>query len=244
MVQAHEEEHRRAGDANLLLAGAGAVAVAPWNPLMWIQLRRLRAAVELDCDARVLGRGYSPTAYAGLLFELGGRSRTPRAPWAVLAAEPSLLERRLTMIVRGRRSMGGRRTAGAVLVAGILVGTACGLDAPPLSPEADAEEKAAFAAQEAATLAAEKKRWLASGAADQMAGKVIQGLGRVLIFVDGEPVTAEEMASIDKSAIERVEILKGPAAVAAFGDGAAEGAIQIFLKDREESPGAGSGAGR
>ena len=39
------------------LFGAFAVVVAPWNLLMWYQLARLRRAVELDCDGRLLRCG-------------------------------------------------------------------------------------------------------------------------------------------------------------------------------------------
>jgi bla regulator protein blaR1 len=62
LVILHEEEHRRAGDVPVLLAAALAVVAAPWNAALWWQLRRLRAAMELDCDARVLLRGASPAA--------------------------------------------------------------------------------------------------------------------------------------------------------------------------------------
>src|SRR5262249_13025835 len=50
----HEEEHRRVGDAQLLAAAQMVLMVMPWNVALWWQILRLRAAVELDCDARVL----------------------------------------------------------------------------------------------------------------------------------------------------------------------------------------------
>jgi bla regulator protein blaR1 len=52
----HEMEHHRAHDPALLLAARLAVVLMPWNlPMRW-QLGRLRSAVEIDCDARVLSR--------------------------------------------------------------------------------------------------------------------------------------------------------------------------------------------
>jgi bla regulator protein blaR1 len=47
----HEREHVRAGDARLLAGGLLALALMPWNPALWWQLRRLRLAVEVDCAA-------------------------------------------------------------------------------------------------------------------------------------------------------------------------------------------------
>src|SRR5688572_25185859 len=53
-VVRHEEEHRRAGDARLLLIASLALILLPWNVALWWLHRRLRLAVELDCDNRVV----------------------------------------------------------------------------------------------------------------------------------------------------------------------------------------------
>jgi hypothetical protein len=59
-VLAHESEHLRAHDGRLLLAALLLVALLPWNlPLRWLW-RRLRLAIEVDCDARVVRRGLQP----------------------------------------------------------------------------------------------------------------------------------------------------------------------------------------
>lgn len=238
MILAHEEEHRRTGDANLLLAGAAAVALAPWNPFLWLQLRRLRCAVELDCDGRVLRRGVSPAPYAELLLELGRRPRERWVPWAALAAEPSLLERRLTMIVRGNENMGRRRAVLAASLSAALVALACGAEAPPLSPqEPDAAEQ--FGKQALAVGAATEGKPASAGG---FAGKVASVLpvgSAPLIFLDGEEVTKEALQGLDKDAIERVEVIKGPAALALLGPRAEGGVIRIFLKDGGEGPGGG-----
>jgi TonB family protein len=54
LVLAHERAHRDARDPRLLWAAALATALVPWNVGVWWIARRLRLAVELDCDARTL----------------------------------------------------------------------------------------------------------------------------------------------------------------------------------------------
>src|SRR6185312_13070046 len=95
----HEREHVVACDQLLLLAGVLCVSVAPWNPLLWWQLRRLRFAIEVDCDARVLRQGTDPRRYGEMLLAVSERhARTPLA--AVALTEPaSHLERRIRIIM-------------------------------------------------------------------------------------------------------------------------------------------------
>lgn len=111
----HEREHLRAGDSNLLLSSLLAVALAPWNVFMWWQLHRLRQAVELDCDDRVLARSAGDSAsvadYGELLLTVG-RRRSRIAPVALGAAGMrSGLERRLRELCRPRRSGSVRKVA-------------------------------------------------------------------------------------------------------------------------------------
>lgn len=227
MIMIHEEEHRRTGDVPLLMAGAVFVAFLPWNPFLWFQLRRLRAAVELDCDRRVLRRGVPPVPYARLLLELGTRPRERMLPWVALAANPSLLERRLTMIVRGTKRVSRWAAAGATFLAATLVFLACDTDAPPLKPEETAADaKAQYMAQEAETSVALS--------------------GGPLIFLDGIRVTKAALADLDTDAIDRVEVLKNEAALELFGPGAANGVVQIFTKKAagEDADPSGSGDSR
>ena len=67
-ILAHEEEHRRAGDPRLLLAGLGFLVLMPWNVGLWMMWRRLGRAIELDCDERVIARGVPDAAYASVLL--------------------------------------------------------------------------------------------------------------------------------------------------------------------------------
>ncbi len=73
LVLRHEAEHRSARDPQLLAAAALLVSLCPWNPALWWQLRRLRDAVELDCDTRVLRAEGTRRPYAELLLRVGAR---------------------------------------------------------------------------------------------------------------------------------------------------------------------------
>ena len=50
----HEREHLAARDGQLLIAAQIALIAMPWNVALWWQVLRLRVAIEMDCDARVL----------------------------------------------------------------------------------------------------------------------------------------------------------------------------------------------
>src|SRR5438477_356942 len=56
-VIAHEQSHLEAGDPLMLTIALGLLVLMPWNFPLWWQLRRLRRAIEVDCDSRVLRRG-------------------------------------------------------------------------------------------------------------------------------------------------------------------------------------------
>lgn len=75
LVVAHEEEHRRARDPWVALAGLLSLVAVPWNPFVWWQVRRLRLALEVDCDRRVLERlDVSPRDYGEVLVSVASRS--------------------------------------------------------------------------------------------------------------------------------------------------------------------------
>jgi TonB family protein len=145
LILTHEEEHLLARDPRLLACGALALLVAPWNFALWWQVRRLRLAVEMDCDARVLGRGHQGPAYGELLLQVGQRrARLPLGAPAL--GEPvSFLEcriRRMAGALPRWRWLGAG--AAAVIAAGAIIG-AC--EAPrPVNPE-QAGDRAAEASK-------------------------------------------------------------------------------------------------
>jgi TonB family protein len=126
MILRHEVEHARQRDPALLAAGALAVALMPWNPAAWWQLRRLRLAVELDCDARVL-RAHPDVARYGLLLLDVARRAAPAWSGPALAAalvEPTTdLERRIaTMRTKSPRHRVLRSAALALVGAAATFG--------------------------------------------------------------------------------------------------------------------------
>jgi beta-lactamase regulating signal transducer with metallopeptidase domain len=98
----HEQEHREAGDGRLLTIAQLALIAMPWNPALWWQIFRLRVAVELDCDARVL-READARSYGDLLLEFARPRRGPSLLGATAFAERAAqLERRIRLLARHR----------------------------------------------------------------------------------------------------------------------------------------------
>ncbi|MBW3661073.1 MAG: M56 family metallopeptidase [Gemmatimonadetes bacterium] len=98
LVLAHERSHQAASDPLLLWLGVAACVAVPWCIPLWWQLRRLRLAIEVDCDRRILAGGASLARYGSLLLEVGRRSSG--RPYALVGLyEPrSFLERRIRVM--------------------------------------------------------------------------------------------------------------------------------------------------
>jgi hypothetical protein len=95
---AHEQAHRTAHDSRLLAGALLLLVLMPWNLPMWWQWRRLRLAMEVDCDARVLRAGHRASTYGAALLRVAGqRSDTPLfAP--AMNDSASALEQRLRLL--------------------------------------------------------------------------------------------------------------------------------------------------
>ena len=135
VVLAHEQEHIASHDPRLLLLGLLIVAIAPWNVPLWWQLRRLRFAIEVDCDARVLGRGAEARAYGEVLLSIGLQRRfTPIGAIALTEPASQLLRRIQIMTAHlPKRSAWFIGMAAGLSLACIAV--AGELQAPTLRPE-------------------------------------------------------------------------------------------------------------
>ncbi len=102
LVITHEREHASAHDPLLLLGAGVLAALMPWNPASWYALRRIRHAIEIDCDRRVTARHPDPIAYGRLLVAVGERSIVNVMPAAALAERSTLIERRIRQMIRNR----------------------------------------------------------------------------------------------------------------------------------------------
>jgi bla regulator protein blaR1 len=122
LVLKHEEEHRAAGDPYLLFGAAIAVALMPWNAALWFQARRLRLAIEMDCDARVLRVHPSPERYGMLILTIAQRRSIAPTLFAPMLSEPtSNLERRiLAMRTTTRRLARTTMYGGGIVAVGLL----------------------------------------------------------------------------------------------------------------------------
>ncbi|MEX1256703.1 MAG: M56 family metallopeptidase [Gemmatimonadota bacterium] len=138
LMLAHEEEHLRAGDPRLLALALLPLVLMPWNPSLWWQFRRLRDAVEVDCDRRVLARGAPAAKYGRLLLHLGSVRCREAVLSPAFAGSSSLLERRLKAMQKKSRRIGVPLSILAGVIAVGLVAVACEADAPAIEEEVSA----------------------------------------------------------------------------------------------------------
>jgi TonB family protein len=141
LIMAHERAHRDARDPRLVWLATLAVVLVPWNPSVWWIARRLRLAIELDCDARTLAaapQAITPQHYARLLLFMAQHVTPPSfrsAPLAsAMASSRSHLQARIRSMhthridPRSRVARRQRAVFGTVTV--LAVAAACGTRIP------------------------------------------------------------------------------------------------------------------
>jgi beta-lactamase regulating signal transducer with metallopeptidase domain len=187
MVLLHEREHLRTYDPLVLTFAALAAVIVPWNPVAWWMLHRLRVAVEMDCDARVLAEGVDCGRYGTFLIDMAGRGAGLPLSVAALAASSTTLERRLTAMVKATGSYMFARTAALALLGSVALITACEMRMPTATEVADMD-----------VAAVEHLRWEVVGATSS----------NITYEVDGVVVTAEEARALAPTAIATVDVSK------------------------------------
>jgi bla regulator protein BlaR1 len=137
-VIAHEKSHIDAHDPALLTIALCLIAFMPWNLPLWWQLRRLRCAIEVDCDARVLKAGYKVAVYGETLIAVGERQSRYIGSVAGMSESRSFLERRLKLMLRKPVK---RKLLVAVLLAcmSITLATLAAQVSPPIMNDASNE---------------------------------------------------------------------------------------------------------
>ncbi|HEU5138290.1 MAG TPA: M56 family metallopeptidase [Steroidobacteraceae bacterium] len=99
-VIAHERAHLEARDPQLFTLALALLVFMPWNLPLWWQLRRLRYAIEIDCDARVLEGGVDPAHYGETLIAVGERQSAYVGAVAAMSESKSFLEERIEHMIR------------------------------------------------------------------------------------------------------------------------------------------------
>jgi hypothetical protein len=128
----HEAEHITARDPHLLALGVLALIAFPWNAGLWMIVRRLRLAIEVDCDARVVRASARVREYGLLLLAVGAR-RSSVVPFATaLAARRPLLERRISAMTASRPRWPRALSGGMVFV--VVAATTAASRAPRPAP--------------------------------------------------------------------------------------------------------------
>lgn len=263
----HEREHARARDHLTLLYGALIAALFPWSPAVWWMVRNLQGAVEIDCDRRVIASGIPADDYGKLLLAIGvGKHRRWVLTPALLESRHSL-ERRLKIMAARRIKWSPLR---AVTLAGLTLAAvviACDANAPTAlddalldvlaSPEAEAGEDGSLTPQARAEqveamrlrsseLGIEPRPLIFIDGLEVSNLDLSLGVGTYTVKTGGDPYSP--LNSLNPGDIERIEVIKGSAATGLFGDGAANGVIQIWTNESEApdplEPAAGTSGSR
>ncbi len=132
-ILCHEREHLAAHDPLLRTIALYCIGLAPWNPALWWQFRRLCRASELDCDRRVVASGIDAHTYAEALLAVG--QWRSRLPLGTLAIGGVALERRIEIVLAG-----DHRTSRAWTLVALIAGIATWIaacSAPPPRLDAD-----------------------------------------------------------------------------------------------------------
>lgn len=191
LVVRHEQAHVLARDPLLLTTGVALAALQPWNPFAWLMLSRLRLAIELDCDRRLLRSGTSPRAYGDLLIALAAAASPATRPAALHPMfsihRSHLAQRIIAMTERPVRLISTRRVAAALLASAVAV-AACEsrlpTDAEVASMDAAMVEKAVL-------------------------GTPIIEADQVKFYVNGQQVSGDVARAIAASDVQTVEVRKG-----------------------------------
>lgn len=130
MILLHEREHVRCRDPHLLHAGWALVTLVPWLLPLWWQFRRLREAVELDCDQRVVDRVGDAREYGRLLVQAKRLALARRSP--LVTGGSSFLAHRVRRLADGRfRRPGSFARLAVTGVASVVALSAAVLLPPP-----------------------------------------------------------------------------------------------------------------
>lgn len=148
MVIAHEQAHLAGRDPQVLTVALFLLVLMPWNLPLWWQLHRLRYAIEVDCDARVLERGLDTREYGETLIHVSERPVAYVGSVAAMAESRSFLEERITLMVRLPVRWGSVATLAFGCLALVLFAFAAEVTPPNVGNPGDSWRQAASVAPE------------------------------------------------------------------------------------------------
>lgn len=212
LVIVHEREHVAARDQLLPVGGLIVAAILPWHPAVWWALSRLRLAIELDCDARVLNRGVQLRPYGALLIDIAGRCAGHRVGALALADRTSHLERRLLAMKNTQPRFTLVRTGALGVIAMLSIVMACEARLPT---SAEVEKMDVASAEKAAVQT------------KMLDGKEAQN---IVYKIDGVVVTAAQAHAMSSKRIASVRVTKSGAAIMK-GDSTAYAVVNVSTSD-------------
>jgi beta-lactamase regulating signal transducer with metallopeptidase domain len=190
VILQHEREHLAARD-HLLLTGAWFVVIAlPWHPAVWFLLERLRLAIELDCDARLLRGGVPARRYGALLIDIAAQTGRTRIGALALADGPSHLERRILAMGAPRRRYAKTWGAAVITLGAALTFVAC---------EAKVPTAADISAMDVAS---------AQRSASEAGFMRTPSNDRTDFFINGVRVSADQARALEARKIGSIEVVK------------------------------------
>ena len=152
LVVLHEEEHLKGRDTALLGLALVLVTATPWNPVTWWQFRRLRTAVEVDCDRRVLSRAPNREQYGSSLLTVAARASGSAMGLAAFTERSHALRRRILAMTRKKSRWTPMRASGLVALSLIVGLQACLVDSPVAIDETDIQVQEAVVGDEDASV--------------------------------------------------------------------------------------------
>jgi uncharacterized membrane protein len=103
LLLAHAQCRLAARDPQLLALAYALIVIMPWNLPLWWQLHRLRFAIEVDCDARMLAHGHALRDYATVLRRHGQYYSGLTGASPIVLNDPRTLRRRRHLMARFTR---------------------------------------------------------------------------------------------------------------------------------------------
>lgn len=121
LIVRHEREHLEAHDPALLLSGLVFIVLLPWLLPLWWAWQRLRLAIEVDCDARLLRDEQDTRRYAQLLLLMSQRLASPRSAIQPFITVTAPLQPELTHLATRIRIMTEAKGRGALRTVALLI---------------------------------------------------------------------------------------------------------------------------